>query len=383
MGHPMASRLLDAGFPLTVWNRTPARADDLVARGAHRAATPAEAAREADVVVTMVADPAALRDVLLGEHGALDAMRKGALLINCSTVGPAATHATAEECRKREIRFVDAPVLGSVPAAEQGTLTILVGGSAEDVERAKVVLSHFGKTIVHTGDVGSASTLKLVMNLLVGGQTELMAEAFLLAERAGVPKNIVNQALSGSVLDSPFVRYKAPQLLERKFSPLFTTALLLKDIDLALDLARTYELPLPGVRAVRDAYAASASAGRRDHDFSAVIATLDEARGAPTFPEVVTYEVSARVESSLIDEFEAFMRDTHLPSIVRTGDFVHVRAERAGVGSYRIMHYAASQTDVDRFLMIHAPPLRDQLDTRFPRGILLERTVWKALSRWP
>jgi 3-hydroxyisobutyrate dehydrogenase len=383
MGHPMAARLLAAGFPLTVWNRAAARANDLVANGAQRAATPAEAVRDADVVVTMLADPPALQSVLLGENGALDAMRRDSLLVDCSTVGPATARATAEGCRERGIRFTDAPVIGSVPAAEQGTLTILVGGTDEDVERAKVVLVHLGKTIVRTGDVGSASTLKLVMNLLIGGQTELMAETFLLAERAGLSKQVVRETLEGSVLDSPFVRYKAPQLLDRQFSPLFTTRLLLKDIDLALDLARSFQLPLPAVRAARDAYAASASAGRREDDFSAVIATLDDARERPTFPECVTYEVAARVDPGLVDEYESFMRDTHIADVVRTGCFVHGRLERAGAGAFRVSYYATSQDDVDRYLKEHAPRLRGDFEQRFPQGILLTRTVWEDRTRWP
>jgi 3-hydroxyisobutyrate dehydrogenase-like beta-hydroxyacid dehydrogenase len=324
-----------------------------------------------------------LHDVLLGEQGALGAMRRDALLINTSTVGPAVARSTADEARKRGVRYVDAPVLGSVPAAEQGTLTILVGGSDEDVERAKVVLSRLGSRIVHIGDVGSASTLKLVMNLLVGGQTELMAEAFLLGERAGLPRKAIGEALSGSVLDSPFVRYKAPQLLERKFTPLFTTRLLLKDVDLALDLARAHELAMPGTRAVRDAYAAAASAGRREDDFSAVIAALDEARGAPTFPERVTYEVAARVEPALTDDFETYVRATHLPAVVQTGCFVHATFQRAGAGAYRVTHHAASHADVDRYLTEHAPGLRERFSARFPTGVVLERTIWDDRARWP
>lgn len=379
----MAARLLAAGFPLTVWNRTAARADDLVAKGARRAATPGEAVRDADVVITMVADPVAVHEVLLGENGALDAMHRDALLVNTSTVGPTVARSTADEARKRGVRYVDAPVLGSVPAAEQGTLTILVGASDEDVERAKVVLSHLGKQIVHTGDVGSASTLKLVMNLLVGGQTELMAEAFLLGEHAGLSKQTIGEALNGSVLDSPFVRYKAPQLLERKFTPLFTTRLMLKDVDLALDLARAHELAMPGTRAMRDAYAAAANAGRREDDFSAVIAALDEARGAPTFPERVTYEVAVRVESGLTDDFEKYVRQRHLPAVVQTGCFVHATFQCAGAGAYRITHHAASRSDIDRYLTQHAPTLQERFSASFPTSVIIERTIWEDRARWP
>src|SRR4030081_1243226 len=188
MGQPMAARLLAAGFPLTVWNRSAERGAELVAQGARRAKTPADAVYDAEVVLTMLADPPALEKVLTAPDGILKTLRRSALLIDCSTVGPAVARATAEQCAARCAAYVDAPVLGSVPAAEQGTLTILAGGGAADLERARVVLSHLGKTIIHTGDAGSGSALKLVMNLLIAGQTELFAEAFLLAERAGLAR---------------------------------------------------------------------------------------------------------------------------------------------------------------------------------------------------
>lgn len=377
----MAARLLAAGFPLTVWNRSAERGADLVAQGARRAKTPADAVYEAEVVLTMLADPPALEQVLAAPDGMLKTLRRSALLIDCSTVGPAAARAAAAQCATRGATYVDAPVLGSVPAAEQGTLTIFAGGAAPDVERAQTVLSHLGKQIIHTGDVGTASSLKLVMNLLVGGQTELMAEAFLLAERAGLSRELVTQALAGSVLSSAFVGYKAPQLLERKFNPLFTTGLLLKDIDLALDLARAHALALPGVRAVRDAYGSSAAAGRRDDDFSAVIATLERERGEGE--EAVLYEVTARVDDALAYDYERFMIETHIPDVVRTGCFLHARLDQGGEGQYRAAYLAASQADVDRYLADFAPALREHMTARFPTGVTLSRRVWTERMQWP
>lgn len=377
----MAARLLAAGFPLTVWNRRADRGADLVSQGARRAKTPADAVYDAEVVVTMLADPPALEQVLGAPDGALKTLRRSALLIDCSTVGPAAARAAAAQCANRGAAYVDAPVLGSVPAAEQGTLTVFAGGAASDVERARAVLDHLGKQVIHTGDVGSASSLKLVMNLLVGGQTELMAEAFLLAERAGLSRELVTQALTGSVLNSPFVGYKAPQLLERKFNPLFTTALLLKDIDLALELARTHALELPGVRAVRDAYSGSAAAGRGDDDFSAVIATLERARGEGE--EAVLYEVTARVDDALAYDYERFMIETHIPDVVRTGCFLHGRLDQGGEGQYRAAYLAATQAEVDRYLADFAPRLREHMTARFPTGVTLSRRVWTLRMQWP
>ena len=381
MGHPMASRLLAAGTPLTVWNRSAGRGDDLVARGARQARTPADAVYDAEVVLTMLSDPAALQHVLGAPDGVLKTLRRSTLVIDCSTVGPAAARACAAQCTARGAVYVDAPVLGSVPAAEQGTLTILVGGAPADVERARGILAHLGGNVVHTGETGTASALKLVMNVLIAGQTELMAEAFLLAERTGLPREVVSDALAGSVLASKFVEYKAPQLLERRFSPLFTTALLLKDLELALDVARTHDLSLPGVRAVRDSYAASAAAGRAQEDFSAVIAALD--RRPVEGEEAVLYEVTARVDDALAYDYERYMIETHIPDVVRTGCFVHAQFAQGGEGQYRAAYHAVSQADVDRYLAEFAPTLRQQMTARFPTGVTLSRRVWVDRVQWP
>ncbi|NUO94275.1 MAG: DUF4286 family protein [Gemmatimonadaceae bacterium] len=381
MGHPMAARLIAAGIPVTVWNRTPARGADLVAQGARAARTPSDAVYDAEIVVTMLADPAAIEQVFAAPDGVLKTLRRSALVIDCSTVGPAVARIAAEQCATRGAAYVDAPVLGSVPAAEEGTLTILVGGAPADVERARAVLAHLGKTIVHTGAVGSASALKLVMNLLTAGQTELMAEAFLLAERAGLSQQVVMEALSGSVFNSTFVGYKAPQLMERRFTPLFTTALLVKDLDLALELARTHGLALPGVRTVRATYGESAAGGRRDDDFSAVIASLEQSRDEGE--ERVLYEVTARVDDALAYDYERFMIETHMPDVVRTGCFLHARLDQGGEGQYRAAFQAASHVEVDRYLAEFAPALRDHMTARFPTGVTLSRRVWTERTQWP
>ena len=279
MGHPMAARLLDARVPLAVWNRTAARAASLVERGARQAATPADAARGADVVVLMLTDAGAVDRVLVGEGGLLDALAPGAVIADCSTIGPEEARAFAALAAERGVGWVDAPVLGSTPAAAKGTLTILAGGRDADVERAEPVLRALGERIVRTGPSGSASTLKLAMNLLVGGVTELLAESILLAAGAGVSLDVYRETLFASVLDSPFLRYKAPQLLERRFAPLFTTALMRKDLELVLAEGARQGLTLAGTRAARDAYAAAEQAGHAEDDMAAVIEAVAGKRG--------------------------------------------------------------------------------------------------------
>ena len=273
MGLPMAGRLVDAGFPVTLWNRSANRAAAL--RGARRVATtPADAVSGAAVVVLMLADPAAVNDVLTGDAGVASALGHGTLVIDCSTVGPLHASEFAATVRNAAGRFVEAPVIGSVPAAKGGTLTVLAGGDAADVDAAEPVLRRFGK-VVRTGTTGSANALKLVMNLLVGGITELLSEALVLAEHSGLSRDVVRETLLASVLKSPFIEYKAPQLFDRQFAPLFTTGLMLKDLDLVLEHAKAVEVKLPATHSVRDAYAAAASSGHRDEDFAAVITTIE------------------------------------------------------------------------------------------------------------
>lgn len=271
MGVPMASRLRERGHHLTVWNRTRAAADSLATQGVHVADSPADAARGAQVVITMLADPGAVEGVLMGDEGILRGARHGATFIDCSTVGPEDSRACASSAAAAGLHFVDAPVLGSIRQAEAGELTILAGGDEGTIAAVEPTLLAFGTRVVRAGPVGNGSALKLVMNLLVGGLTELLAEAFTLADRAGVPKDVVRETLFASVLNSPFVGYKAPQLLDRQFSPLFTTRLLLKDLNLALHLATDLGIALPATVTIRDVYARSADAGRADQDFSAVI----------------------------------------------------------------------------------------------------------------
>lgn len=271
MGRPMAARLLDAGHRLVVWNRTAERAAPLVARGATLAASPSAAAHDVDVVVLMLTDPSAVERVLLAGDGALVGIRPGALVIDCSTIGPDDARTFSATCAAASARYVDAPVLGSLPQAESGQLVALASGAASAVDEAEPVLRAFAKQVVRAGATGQGSALKLVMNLLVGGLTELLAESITLADRAGVPREAFRETLLGSVLASPFLRYKAPQLFDRRFAPLFSARLMLKDLDLVAHLAKEMGAAIPVTDVVRDVYARTVAAGHGDQDFAAVI----------------------------------------------------------------------------------------------------------------
>lgn len=278
MGTPMAQRLLDAGYQLTVWNRTRSHAEALVPRGARVAESPADAARDAKTIVLMLADPRAVESVLTGPHGVTSAPLNDALVIDCSTVGPGHARRFAELVRHAGGRFTDAPVLGSTPAAAAGTLTVLASGDGAALDAADPILARFGR-VVRAGEVGQGNALKLVMNLLVGGITEVLAEALVLGERSGLSATLVRETIFGSVLKSPFLEYKAPQLFEKRYAPLFGASLMLKDMDLILAQARGVGASLPAAAVMRELYAETVKeSAEEERDFAAVIEAV-RARG--------------------------------------------------------------------------------------------------------
>jgi 3-hydroxyisobutyrate dehydrogenase-like beta-hydroxyacid dehydrogenase len=266
MGHGMAGRCLDAGFEVTVWNRSKAKADDLVARGARWAASPADAADDADAVITMVADDEASHAVWLGKDGAAARMKPGALAIECSTVSHRHALEMAGDLRGRGLVYIDCPVTGLPEAAAAGKLTLLVGADAADLEKARPYLAPLCTTIRHFGAVGSGTVFKLINNLMGAVQIASLAEGLAIAERAGLDMNLVAEALSTGAVASPQVVRHSKRMVARDFSGAsFTAALRHKDAAYAVQLA---EALLPGVPVSRAALAAyeKAKAAAPDDD---------------------------------------------------------------------------------------------------------------------
>jgi 3-hydroxyisobutyrate dehydrogenase len=254
MGHGMAGRYLDAGFAVAVWNRSKAKADDLIARGARWAASPADASTGAEAVVTMVADDEASRAVWLGKDGAAASMKAGALAIECSTVSHRHALDMARELRARGLIYIDCPVTGLPETAAAGKLTLLVGADAADLERARPYLAPLCSTIRHFGTVGSGTVFKLINNLMGAVQIASLAEGVAIAERAGLDMNLVAEALSTGAVASPQVIRHSKRMVARDFSGAsFTAALRHKDAAYAVRLA---EELLPGVPVSRAALAA-------------------------------------------------------------------------------------------------------------------------------
>ena len=268
MGAPMALRLLEDGHDLTVWNRTVERTEQLRVRGASVASTPAEAAAEAKGVITMLADPGALHEVVLGHGGLAIGLEEGSTLIEMSTVGPDAVTAMADRLGPG-IRMLDAPVRGSVSEATRGELGIFVGGSDEDFERWRGTLATLGDP-VHVGPLGSGASLKLVVNSATGSLVSLLGEALALADRAGIEQRVALDALAGSPMGAVIARTR-DNIESGEYPPRFKLALARKDLDLASEMATRGGLELLVAGGARERLRAAEHDGLGDLDFSAVV----------------------------------------------------------------------------------------------------------------
>lgn len=256
MGHGMAGRYIEAGFAVSVWNRSKAKAEDLIARGARSATSPEDAAIDADAVVTMVADDNASREVWLTRNGAAATMKAGTLAIECSTVSYAHALELARELRGRGLIYIDSPVTGLPDAAASGKLTMLVGAEPADLEKARPYLAPLSSTIRHFGPVGSGTVFKLINNLMGAIQIAGIAEGLAIAEQAGLDMKLVLEAIEKGVAASPQVVRHSKRMVARNFSgATFTAALRHKDAAYAVALAESLlsDTPLMG-RAAVEAY---------------------------------------------------------------------------------------------------------------------------------
>ena len=270
MGSRMARRLLDAGHELVVWNRTPARADELAARGAELAATPADAARGADVVITMVADPAALQAVTEGTDGIAAGADETTTVIQMSTVGPAAISRLAAALPAG--RLLDAPVLGSLAEAEAGELRIFVGGPDELVEEWTPPLSVLGSPL-HVGPLGAGSAAKLVANTTLFGTLGVLGEALALADALGLDRNTAFEILASTPLAAQAER-RRPSLEAGEYPPRFSLSLAHKDADLIAESAAAAGLDLRLAEAARSWLREAEEAGLGEADYSAMLARI-------------------------------------------------------------------------------------------------------------
>jgi 3-hydroxyisobutyrate dehydrogenase/2-hydroxy-3-oxopropionate reductase len=276
MGSAIARTLARAGGRLVVYNRTPDRAVELAASiGGETAATPAEVAARVDVLLSSVADDEALTALYRGPDGVLGGLTARTVAVDLSTILPATIRDLADDVRRRGAGILDAPVSGSVATAEAGRLTIMVGGDAADLERARPVLEAVAARVIHIGELGAGATVKLAVNAIVMSLNEALAEALVLAERAGVPRHLAYEVFASSAVGAPFVQYKQAAFVDPDgTAPTFSIGLAQKDLRLILALAEQVGARMPQTRANLDVLDEAGRAVGTERDFSEVATHL-------------------------------------------------------------------------------------------------------------
>ena len=270
MGAAMAANVARAGFPLTVWNRSPGRAAAPLLAGASEAATPRDVAAASDVVVVCVSDTPDVEAVLFGTDGVAAGLAPGSLVIDCSTISPAATRDFAARLAEKGVAFIDAPVSGGSEGAQKGTLTIMVGGEAADLERARPVLEAMGTSITHMGPSGSGQATKAVNQVILAGTYLGVAEGMVLAMKSGLDAKKVAAALSGGAARSWVLENRSGRMIEDDYPLGFRIALHLKDVTIALGLAREVGAALPVTALAAQIEAGLVAQGHGDDDNSAL-----------------------------------------------------------------------------------------------------------------
>jgi len=279
MGGPMAGHLIDAGYQVVGYNRSRPKLDRLVEKGARPADSAADAVREADVAITMVPDSPDVEAVTLGEDGIYAAAKPGLLHIDCSTIRPDVARQVAEAGARRGIRVVDAPVSGGEAGAEEGSLSIMVGGAEEDVAAAMPYLNVMGKTVVHVGPAGAGQTVKAANQLIVAGNIQLVAEALVFLEAHGVDTEAATEVLAGGLAGSAVLQRKAANMRAREFAPGFRIELHHKDLGIVTAAAREAGVVIPLGAAVAQLVAALNAQGDGGLDHSALLKLVSQLSG--------------------------------------------------------------------------------------------------------
>lgn len=278
MGRPMAKNLMEAGYELVLHNRSPEKAKELAKEGnATAAENPREVAEACDIIITMLPDSPDVEAVVAGEGGVLGGIRDGALLVDMSTISPVVTKELAEKAREKGASMLDAPVSGGDVGAIEGALSIMVGGSEEDFERARPLFDVMGKVATHVGPIGAGQVVKACNQIVVALTIEAVSEALVLGSRGGVKPEKLVEALSGGLAGSAVMEAKKEKFFSHDFEPGFRIELHHKDLGIALAAGREYGVALPVTAIVDQMLEASKAKGRGDRDHSALLTLLEEA----------------------------------------------------------------------------------------------------------
>ena len=279
MGTPMALNILKGGHALTVHNRTREKEARLVKAGATRAASPKEAAEGSEVIITCVSDTPDVETVVLGENGVIHGARPGAVVVDMSTISPAATRKIAEALGEKGVKMIDAPVSGGSEGAQKGTLSIMVGGAAEDVEKIEPVLKTMGKTITHVGPIGAGQLTKAINQIVVAGTYWSVAEGIALGLKAGLDMEKVIQAVGGGAAGSWAFTNRSGNMIENSYPLGFRVTLHRKDLNIALEVARELGVTLPVAAFVDQVETGLITRGFGDEDVSAIARSVREQSG--------------------------------------------------------------------------------------------------------
>lgn len=279
MGQGMTRNLLKAGFSLTVWNRTASKMAPLVEAGAKAADSPAEVAANSDIVVACLGGTADVEQVVLGDSGLAEGFKSGNLLVDCSTISPVGTKAIAAALAEKGVGMLDAPISGGSEGAANGTLSIMVGGQAEEVNRAMPVFEAMGKTITHVGQIGAGQTVKLVNQILVVSNMLGVAEALLFAQAGGVDLEKALKAVEAGAAGSWMLSNRGPQVIEQDWRPGFTIDMQQKDLRLVLEAGDKFGTPLPATSLIFQLYRTLQAQGLGDEGNHALTKALENLAG--------------------------------------------------------------------------------------------------------
>jgi 3-hydroxyisobutyrate dehydrogenase-like beta-hydroxyacid dehydrogenase len=275
MGSQMTRRMLEAQYPLTVWNRKKEKAGALISAGAKWADSPKAVAQASDVVITMVTDSAASEEVICGENGVLKGAHPGLTLIDMGSIAPEMSRSIAERARAKGVPMLDAPVTGNPKVASEGKLGIMVGGPKETFDGCLPIFEKMGVKIIHVGENGKGTTLKLINNLIMGVAIEAVAEALVLASKAGIDPQKVLEITSVGGARTGAMETRGPRMIKHDFSPHFSISNMHKDLSSALKLAGEVGVSLPAASISREILRAAKSQGKGDLDSCSVITVLE------------------------------------------------------------------------------------------------------------
>ena len=275
MGRPMAENLVKAGHEVTVWNRTPGRE----VPGADEAITATDAVKGKEAVWLCLSDTKAVQQVLFGPQGAIEGLAPGTIVVDSSTISPAASLQIMEGLQERGCEFLDAPVTGSKIAAESGQLIFMVGGTEANIARVEPLLRAMGKQVIHMGENGKGLAAKLAQNMNIVFIYEGLCESLTLAKKLGVKPEKMFELIQASMIRSGVAEYKQPFILNQDYTPNFPLRLMHKDIHLMLDAGKESGVDLPGLKKIDEIYEEASAAGLDDLDYAATITLLEERAG--------------------------------------------------------------------------------------------------------